>query len=68
MLNRNKLKAKVIENGFAMKQIAKMLQISESTLYRKINGKSDFTRKEIQDLKEILNLDTKTAEEIFFAE
>jgi len=68
VLNRNKLKAKVIENGFAMKQIAKMLQISESTLYRKINGKSDFTRKEIQDLKEILNLDTKTAEEIFFAE
>jgi len=68
MLNRNKLKAKVVENGFAMKQIAKMLQISESTLYRKINGTSDFTRKEIQDLKEILNLDTKTAEEIFFAE
>ena len=42
-----------------------MLHISEVTLYRKINGTSDFTRKEIQKLKEILKLDTKTTEEIF---
>ena len=68
MFNRNKLRAKVIENGFTMKQIAGMLHVSEVTLYRKINGKSDFTRKEIQKLKEILKLDAKTVGEIFFAE
>ena len=68
MFNKNKLRAKVIENGFAMKQIAEMLHISEVTLYRKINGTSDFTRKEIQKLKEILKLDAKTTEEVFFTE
>ena len=68
MFNKNKFRAKVIENGLTMKQIAEMLHISEVTLYRKINGTSDFTRKEIQKLKEILKLDTKTVEEIFFTE
>ena len=68
MLNKNKFRAKIIENGFTIKQIAEMLHISEVTLYRKINGISDFTRKEIQKLKEILKLDVETVEEIFFAE
>ena len=68
MFNKNKFRAKVIENGFAMKQIAESLRISEVTLYRKINGTSDFTRKEIQKLKEILKLDAKTTDEIFFTE
>jgi predicted transcriptional regulator len=68
MFNKNKFRAKVVENGFTIKQIAEMLHISEVTLYRKINGISDFTRKEIQKLKEILKLDTKAVEEIFFAE
>lgn len=66
MLNKNKFRAKIIENGFSIKQIAEMLHVSEVTLYRKINGKSDFTRKEIQKLKEILKLDVETVEEIFF--
>ena len=68
MFNKNKFRAKVIEKGFTMKQIAEVLYISEVTLYRKINGTSDFTRKEIQKLKEILKLDAKTTEEIFFTE
>lgn len=68
MFNRNKFRAKVIENGFTIKQIAETLHISEVTLYRKINGASDFTRKEIQKLKEMLKLDVETVEEIFFAE
>lgn len=68
MFNKNKFRAKIVENGFTVKQIAETLHISEVTLYRKINGKSDFTRKEIQKLKEILKLDVETVEEIFFAE
>ena len=68
MFNKNKFRAKVIEKGFTMKQIAEVLYISEVTLYRKINGTSDFTRKEIQKLKEILKLDAKTTDEIFFTE
>ena len=68
MFNKNKFRAKIIENGFTVKQIAETLHISEVTLYRKINGASDFTRKEIQKLKEILKLDVETVEEIFFAE
>ena len=68
MFNKNKFRAKIVENGFTVKQIAETLHISEVTLYRKINGASDFTRKEIQKLKEILKLDVETVEEIFFAE
>ena len=68
MFNKNKFRAKVIEKGFTMKQIAEVLYISEVTLYRKINGTSDFTRKEIQKLKEILKLDVEAVEEIFFTE
>ncbi|SCG82676.1 hypothetical protein DW1_1103 [Proteiniborus sp. DW1] len=68
MFDRNKFRAKIIENGLTTEQVAEKLNINVVTLYRKMNGVSDFTRNEVQQLKEILNLDVHTAYAIFFAE
>lgn len=51
-----------------METIANKLGINATTLYRKINGESDFTRGEVQLLRMILGLTTDEADRIFFAE
>lgn len=65
MFNKLKFKAAVVENGKTMSDVAKYLKINESTLYRKINGASEFSRGEIQDICCFLNLDSPV--DIFFA-
>lgn len=65
-MNRNLLRAKVVENGMTLTQLAKELHLDEATLYRKINGNSDFYRKEIQMIKHILNLTIDDIRRIFF--
>lgn len=67
MFDKNKFRAKVIENGLTMTQVANQLNINVATLYRKVNGTSDFTRTEIQTLKDLLKLTVREATEIFFA-
>lgn len=47
--------------------VAAHLGIDVATLYRKSNGASDFTRDEIQKLKEFLNLTDSEAMQVFFA-
>lgn len=65
MFNKLKFKAAVVENGKTISDVAKHLKINESTLYRKINGVSEFSRSEIQDICCFLNLDSPV--DIFFA-
>ncbi len=67
MFDKNKFKGKIAENGLTIGKVADLLGVNEATLHRKINGQSDFTRSEIQMLRNILLLDTDTAESIFFA-
>ena len=43
------------------------LGIDPATLYRKSTGASEFTRDEIQKLKEFLNLSDEEAMRVFFA-
>lgn len=58
-----KFKGYLAENNIQQKEIAKMLNISQATLSKKINGKSgDFTA---QDLKKICT-NLKIKAEIFF--
>lgn len=68
MFNKAKFKAKVIERSLDMEDISKNLGINVATLYRKLNGNSDFTRSEIQKIKEALHLTLSEINEIFFAE
>lgn len=49
-------------------KLAKLLGISESSLYRKINGVSDFTRNEIQIIRKELDLNDAEVMDIFFNE
>ena len=49
-----------------LESFATELGINYSTLYRKLNGESDFTRSEIQISKNVLKLDVNTADSIFF--
>lgn len=67
MFNKNKLNAKIIEKGFSVQEIAKLLGINSSTLYRKMNSETDFTRNEIAMLREYLDFSLDEMNDIFFA-
>jgi transcriptional regulator with XRE-family HTH domain len=67
-MNKNLLKAQIALKGKTLNEIAEALGISRSALYRKINGKSEFTRKEICKIIDLLGIELKTAMNIFFNE
>lgn len=67
MFNKNKLNAKIIEKGFSVQEIAALLGINSSTLYRKMNSETDFTRNEIAMLRDHLEITLDEMNDIFFA-
>lgn len=52
-------------NRMTVASLAEALGINRATLYRKVAGDSDFTRKEIQKCREIFGVEACNA--IFFA-
>lgn len=66
MFNKNKLKAQMALLGMSSKDLAKHLNIDESTLYRKMQKDGNFTRKEINQMIKVLDIDNP--KEIFFAD
>jgi len=60
-----KFKKAIEESGYTLSDIAVMLDIDLSTLYRKMHGESDFYRREIDIIVE--NLKIKNPSKIFFA-
>lgn len=67
MFKANLFKAKLAEKGVTLREIAYAMGCNEATLYRKMQGQSDFTRNEIQLIKHTLELTTDEIETIFFA-
>lgn len=67
MFDEQKFKIALLRRKVSYEDIAKMLGISIVTLYRKINGNSDFYRREIDLISNYLSLDLQEKEEIFFA-
>lgn len=65
MFDEKQFRALVVLSGLSLQQVAAELGINEATLYRKMTGKSDFYRKEIQQLCELLNIENPAA--VFFA-
>ena len=61
------LRAKIEESGYRLKFIAKKLGITYAGLLKKINNETEFKASEIQKLANVLKLDLKEKEEIFFA-
>ncbi len=65
MFDEKRFRAAVVMSGLKMRDVAAELGIDSATLYRKMNGKSDFYRNEIQNLCELLDIKDPTL--IFFA-
>ena len=66
MFDKKLFKSRLVLSGKSVADVAKTLNISESTLYRKINGDSDFFRHEINMLCDELGIADPKA--IFFAD
>lgn len=54
MFNEREFRIALARVGLTMKDIAKSLEISPTTLYRKVAGESDFYRHEIQIVCELV--------------
>lgn len=67
MFQKNEFKAELVRRGLSVEQVAKMLGIDPASLYRKINGESDFFRNEIDALRTKLDLSDDDILKIFFA-
>lgn len=67
MFNSDKLRGKMAEKKVTSEKMANFLGIDPATVYRKVNGKSEFTRTEIQQIAVLLGLTMQDLEEIFFA-
>ncbi|WP_196607349.1 helix-turn-helix domain-containing protein [Pectinatus frisingensis] len=67
MFDRNKFKYIVSIRGYTLEKVADEIGINQATLYRKMNGVSDFTRAEMQLIRNLLDLSVKEADDIFFA-
>lgn len=63
-----KLRAKLVEKNVTHKQAAKAIGIDPSTFSKKINGTVDWTRKEMNALRVMLDMSITEFFEIFYAE
>ena len=60
------LNVKLDQNRCTYKQLAEILQISRSSLYRKISGQTEFSCREIAIIRQHLKLSDAALIEIFF--
>lgn len=67
-MNANKLRYYIAERGKTLTDFEAALGISKAALYRKMNGKSEFTREEIQKAIFWLGLSDEETMAIFFSD
>lgn len=67
MFNVKMFKAVLLMRNKSIKDVAECLNISVPTVYRKMNGESDWFREEINKVCILLNLSDVELNEIFFA-
>ena len=67
-MNINVFKSELALHGMKMSELAGVLQISKTALYRKASGKSEFTRREIMTIVQALNLTEGKIIDIFFSQ
>lgn len=65
MFNEKAFRRAIEDAGLSIEDVAQLLNINVVTLYRKINGESDFYRKEIQKIGAAIGAEKIMA--IFFA-
>lgn len=67
MFKRNLFEAALKARGKTAADIASRLSINRATLYKKLAQTTDFTRGEVQDIKDYLGLSAQEAMSIFYA-
>ena len=68
MTNSKLLKMAIDKSGYRLRFIAKQLSISYQAFLNKINNSSEFKASEIATLCNLLKIDNKAKERIFFAD
>ena len=61
-----KLRQAIDDNGIKLKFICEKLGLSRQGLYKKMNGRSEFTVSETKEIQEILGLSNEERDAIFF--
>ncbi len=65
-MNIRALMAQLTYNDINTAELAEILEVSRTTVYRKLSGLSDFTCPEIGRIKQKLGLDAQELVDIFF--
>ena len=68
MVNVNKLKAKIVENGINVETLANRIEMDRATLYRRLSNSDDFTIGEADVISRELGLTAEEVNAIFFAQ
>lgn len=68
MVNANKLRGKIMENGMTIGTVADAIGISASTLGRKIKNQADMTLNEVEMLCSVLDIPREQILQIFFCD
>ncbi len=68
MVNANKLKGRIVEQGRSIEDLAGLIGMHRSTLYRKIAGDFPFTVDEAGQIVTLLDLSNEDAISIFFSQ
>lgn len=68
MTNTNKLRAKIVENGYTLYAFADEIGISRQSLSNKIHGKHNFSASEIVKCCETLKIARSEVGDYFFAD
>lgn len=67
-MNSKKLRIKLLEKDKTLEDLANYIGCNITTLYRKLNGGSDFSRAEVQLIAAFLDLSALEVNTIFFDE
>ena len=65
-MDTNMLRSVLVRNGDNVAALADKMGLSQTALYRRINGETDFDYKEIKAIKDIYNLSPDEIDAIFF--
>ena len=65
-MDTNKLRYFVADRGKTLSALGRALEISKTALYRKMSGKTEFTREEIERIIHFLDLSERDTMDIFF--
>ena len=65
MTDTNKLKGKIVENGFTITSLAKKIKTSKTTLSQKVNNKIKFSQTDMRTLSKVLCLTGDEIKDIF---